>query len=118
MKRTLLILATTLSISTAATSAPFLTCNPYPVTGPQPDSFTLSFDSGATIAVPARVNADASVDFLFDVAPLGINNGSHQFKVTANSSLWGAGGSVNFPFVRGLPSAPAGVGLKAAPAAP
>jgi len=99
--------------STSALAAPFLTCDPYPATGPLPDSFSVGLDSGAMITVPARTNADGSRDMMYDLAPLGITNGSHQFKVTAVSSLWGASTQVNFTFVKAAPSAPGGLGLRA-----
>ncbi len=99
--------------STSVLAAPFLTCDPYPATGPLPDSFSVGLDSGGLISVPARTNADGSKDLFYDLAPLGITNGSHQFKVTAVSSVWGSSTQVNFSFVKAIPSAPSGLGLKA-----
>lgn len=94
-------------------AAPFLTCDPYPGNGPIPDSFSVALDSGGLISVPARVNADTSRELWYDLAPLGISNGSHQFKVTAVSSLWGSSNQVNFSFVKAVPSAPSGLGIRA-----
>lgn len=102
-----------LFLSSQAFAAPFLTCDPYPATGPLPDSFSVGLDSGALISIPARTNADGSRDLFYDLAPLGITNGSHQFKVTAVSSVWGPSTQVNFPFVKQVPNAPSGLGLKA-----
>lgn len=107
------LLVLILLVSRLVSAAPFLTCDPYPATGPLPDSFSVGLDSGAMITVPARTNADGSRDMMYDLAPLGITNGSHQFKVTAVSSLWGASTQVNFTFVKAVPSAPAGLGLRA-----
>lgn len=102
-----------LLLSAPAMGAPFLTCDPYPASGPLPDSFSVGLDSGATISVPARTNGDGSKDIFFDLGPLGITNGSHQLKVTAVSSVWGSSTQVNFQFVKAVPSAPSGLGLKA-----
>lgn len=110
MKRTLLLLAL---FATPVFGAPFLTCDPYPATGPLPDSFSVGLDSGALISVPARINGDGSRDLFYDLASLGITNGSHQFKVTAVSSVWGSSAQSNFSFVKAIPSAPSGLGLRA-----
>lgn len=102
-----------LLLSANAFAAPFLVCDPYPNTGPQPDSFSVGLDSGALISVLARTNGDGSRDLFYDLAPLGISNGSHQFKVTAVSSVWGSSTVANFPFVKAVPTAPSGLGLRA-----
>lgn len=110
MKRAMLLLATIFA-STNVFAAPFLTCNPYPSSGPLPDTFSVGLDSGALISVPARKNADGSRDLYYDLGPLGITNGSHQFKVAAVNSVWGSSTQVNFTFVKAVPSAPSGLGL-------
>lgn len=97
-----------------AIAAPFLTSDPYPASVSQPDSFRVGLDSGALISVPATTNPDGSRSLYYDLAPLGIANGSHQFKVTAVNSLWGLESpQANFPFGKGAPTVPAGLGLKA-----
>ncbi len=97
----------------SAQAAPFLVCDPYPAAGPLPDSFSVGLDSGALISVPARINGDGSRDLFYDLATLGISNGSHQFKVTAVSSLWGSSPQTNFTFVKAAPTAPSGLGIRA-----
>jgi len=96
-----------------ARAAPFLVSDPYPASGPLPDAFSCQLDNGALVSSVPAVAADNSKSLLLDVGPMGITNGSHTFKCSAVSSLWGSSAITNFPFVRGVPSAPSGLGLRA-----
>ena len=111
MKRLILAL---LVFAGPVLGAPFLVSDPYPNTAPQPDSFRVGLDSGALINVPTFTNPDGSKQLYYDLGPLGITNGSHQFKVTAVNALWGLESTqTNFTFAKGAPGAPAGLGIRA-----
>jgi len=96
----------------SAHAAPFLVCDPYPSTAPQPDSFSCVLDSGAAISIPATKNPDSSVQLHYDLKTLA--TGAHTAQCAAVSSLWGSSPqSGKLSFFAGIPAAPANLGLSA-----
>lgn len=79
--------------------AQFLDSDPYPNTGPQPDSFTVSVDGGANVAVGLTTNPDFSVYMHYDVSAFSV--GSHSASVVAVSALWGDSAPVVMSFTVG-----------------
>lgn len=49
--------------------SPFLVCDPYPVSDPQPDRFIIQSSGVPDVIVPVTKNTDNSVIIHYDVAP-------------------------------------------------
>ena len=88
-----------------ASATPFLVCDPYPVTGPQPTSFSCAFDNGALVSFPPAVNTDGSVQIHYDIASLAV--GAHSVQCSASNVYGSSALSPKFAWFAGIPSAPA-----------
>lgn len=95
MKKIFLALLLLMAFSAIVESAPFLVCDPYPVTIQQPTSFILTFDGGAPVEVPAVSNTDGSVQIKYDLSSIAI--GGHTVVAQAKN-LWGVS-AASSPFV-------------------
>ncbi len=104
-----LLAAALLLGATAATAAPlFLVSDPWPATGPQPDTCTATPANGNAISLTLVDAAPGSraIHHNTDALP----NGPHTWSV-ACANVWGSSGNVPFEFVKGAPSTPAGLRL-------
>lgn len=80
-----------------ADAAPFLTCDPYGPSAPQPTTFLLSMDGAAEIMVPAvdAAPATAGKTLRYDLA--GVPFGRHRVVVKAkNASATSAAATLTF----------------------
>lgn len=100
MKRTGLYAAVLAAIAitfpAAVMAAPWLACDPYPASQPQPTQFLLSFDGAPEITVPAEESPNAAGKWLhYDLA--GISFGRHTVNVKAtNGAMVSSGASLTF----------------------
>ena len=107
-----LILTCLLLLPAVCGSAPFLVADPYPSSGPQPDSFSCVFDSGAAVSIPATANTDGSKQLHYDLAAMA--SGPHTAQCAAVSTLWGSSAqSGKLSFSAGVPAVPSNLGLSA-----
>lgn len=65
---------------------PYLVCDPYPSTAPQPTSFVLTFDGGAPIEVAIQTNTDGTIQLHYDL--ISLSAGAHTVVAQAKN-LWG-----------------------------
>lgn len=107
MKRIALI-ASLATASLTATAAPFLVCDPYPPSGPQPTEFVIAIGTAAPITVPATRESDGDVILKWDV---GTQTGSKTLTVKAKNAWGESAVSAPFSFVAGAPPAVAGMRL-------
>ncbi len=102
-------LATVLALPfIGALAAPFLTCDPYPATGPQPTEFVITVGTAAPITVAATKEADGDVALKWDV---GTQTGSKTLTVKAKNAWGESAATAPFSFVAGVPAAAAGMRL-------
>ena len=100
-----------ITMTTTVEAAPFLVSDPYPASGPQPDSFTVQVGAGAPTVVAPLSDASGNKSLKFDLGPLNLPAGSFTVKVTANSSLWGSSAAANFTGSKSVPGAPGNLQL-------
>lgn len=97
------------SMAHAAQAAPFLVSDPYPPSGPQPDTFLLFVDgTAAPIVSPAVKSPDGSVTLKHDLAGL---TGQKSVKVRAKNAWGESADSAPFSFTPGAPATPGKIGL-------
>ena len=83
---------------------PFLVCDPQTNV-----THYIVVLNGATIEVPAFDLGDGTVALRYDLK--GINVGNHNVEVRAKN-IWDKSIAVPFAFVKSLPEAPTGIGVK------
>lgn len=102
-------IATVLATASAGSiAAPFLVCDPYPATGPQPTDFVITVGTAAPITVPAFKEADGDVILKWDVGTL---TGAKTLTVKAKNSWGESAATAPFSFVAGAPGPAAGMRL-------
>lgn len=100
------ILATAFLVSTVF-AGPFLTCDPYPTTGDQPDNFEVTITPLAPFLVTPTKKADGSVILLYDLSAMAeIGAGAHNASAVAIKNGWRSGASNSVPFSKTLIAAP------------
>ncbi len=112
MKPHNLVFASLLAVAAfPCAAAPFLVCDPYPATDPQPSSFLVTVGTAAPVEVPATKNPDGSVILKWDLATVG--TGAKVVKARAKS-VWGESvDTAPFSFTAGMPIPPGNIGLSA-----
>jgi hypothetical protein len=96
--RNLFLVLVFLLMSVTLFGQPFLVCDSYPSSAPQPTSFVLTFDNSAPIEVPVYVNTDNSVQIHYDLTAL--SSGAHTVVAQAKD-LWGVSdASAPFAFTK------------------
>lgn len=101
-----------ITMTTTVEAAPFLVSDPYPASGPQPDSFTVQVNAGAPTVVTPLTDASGNKSLKFDLGSVAIPVGSFSVTVTANSSLWGSSSPANFTGTKSVPGAPGNLRLQ------
>ncbi|MBW2591855.1 MAG: hypothetical protein JRE58_02425 [Deltaproteobacteria bacterium] len=108
-----ILLISTLLISTVVFAKPFITTAP---TDSEITHYVLTNeDAGTSETVPAEDLGDGTVRCHYDVAPLDLSNGNHNFTTKGINDLWGLETNP-IPFVFNKPATledPAGIGLSA-----
>lgn len=111
----LLLIIICMAIPGFAVAGPYLVCDPYPTSTPQPTEFRITYGP-TTIVSPAVTQQDGSKRLYWDLAPL--LPGTYNISVVAvrMDPLWGEEVSSAVPFsftkpVPGSPSAPANIRL-------
>lgn len=99
-------------ITHTAQSSPFLVCDPYPATSPQPDAFLVTVGTAAPVTVPATKETDGGVILKWDLA--GIGEGAKTVKVRAKSAWGESADSLPFAFMPGVPAPPGGIRIGSA----
>ncbi len=97
------------ALCSTANAAPFLVCDPYPSSGPQPTEFLVTVGTAAPVTVPATRQTDGSVILKRDVA--GIGTGAKTVTAKAKNAWGESAASAPFSFVAGAPPAAAGMRL-------
>lgn len=82
---------------------PYVVCDAVPVTGVQPEKYTLIMDGGAPFDVDPQTLVDGSRRLHYDVS--GVPAGTHSMSVAAKN-MWGASSTVPFGFTRSVPTVP------------
>ncbi|MER2527713.1 MAG: hypothetical protein ABTR07_07285 [Candidatus Competibacter denitrificans] len=112
MKRQWLIGTLLGVVVNAGQAAPFLVCDPYPATGPQPDAFLVTVGTAAPVTVPATKETDGGVILKWDLT--GIGEGAKTVKVRAKSAWGESADSLPFAFIPGVPAPPGGIRIGSA----
>jgi len=99
------------ALCSTATAAPFLLCDPYPSSGPQPVEFLVTVGTAPPVVVPATRQTDGSVILKWDIA--GIGTGAKTVTAKARNAWGESAASAPFSFTAGTPAAPGGIGLSA-----
>lgn len=99
-----------LAVSSIATAAPFLACDPYPTTGAYPTEFVVTI-SGITmpITTPA-VDVTGGKAMRLDLGPLNLS-GAKTVTVKARNAWGESANSAPFSFTAGSPAPVTGIGL-------
>jgi hypothetical protein len=115
MKKLLFIILVMVFAASISYAAPFLSCDPYPLTGTQPTEFAIYLD-GATIPIisPAQI-IDGKVILKYDLSSISAGNHTVVIKAVTVDPKWGRLESIaTNPFVfqrLSNPPTPTGIGL-------
>lgn len=90
-------------VAALGSAQPYLTCDPYPASGAQPDDFVIVLD-GNTYYSAAVVDANGLRILLFDLA--GLWQPGQNSTIVWARNVWGESAQVPFDFNAGLPTGP------------
>ena len=95
-------------MSGAAQATPFLVCDPYPPSVPQPTEFVISVVGQASPVVVAATPSDQGAYLHWDVAG---QTGAKTLTVKARNAWGESVASAPFAYVAGVPGTPGGLTL-------
>ena len=96
-----------------AFASPFLTCDPYPNTGPQPTEFVVNISGIVVPIVTPAVDVTGGKGMKLDLGPLNLV-GAKTVTAKARNPAYGESAlSAPFSFTAGVPAVPGGLTLSA-----
>lgn len=95
-----------------ALAAPFLMCDPYPNTGPQPTEFVVNISGIVAPIVTPAVDVTGGKALRLDLGPLNLV-GAKTVTAKARNSYGESANSAPFSFTAGVPAVPSGLTLSA-----
>lgn len=93
----------------AASSGPYLVCDPYNLGTSNPTEFLMVMDGGAEVSIGIFTNTNGTVQVKYDLAS--IASGSHTVTLKAKNDFETSGSSTPFTFVKAIPSVPTGLAM-------
>lgn len=107
-----ILIAALTTFCATANAAPFLVCDPYPATGPQPTEFVVTISGIATPIVSPAVTTTGGKYLHLDLGPLNLT-GTKTVTAKARNAWGESASSAPLAFTAGAPVAPGGLGLSA-----
>lgn len=96
-------------VSSVAFASPFIVCDPYPSSSPQPDSFTVVLNGTTYTSAPQAVSGQG-VRLHFDIAGKWLSGANNATVKAVN--MFGESSTSPLAFSAGVPAAPSLAGLE------
>jgi hypothetical protein len=94
-------------------AAPFLVCDPYPSTVPQPTEFVVNISGITAPIVTPAINVTGGKAMKLDLGPLNLVGAKTVTAKARNPAYGESANSAPFSFTAGVPAAPDGLTLSA-----